>query len=316
VSAIEGPTPLTLEELCAFLLDPARGFLERGLDLQLPREAGAGADDEPLAPGDGLTRWRLTRALLEFGEGNACSDYDMLRARGQLPPGALGDEALREARARADALRAAAVAFTGGAASVPMRTLWVEWDDGTRVQGTPADLYPNGVLQVRAGAIDGRQVLRAWLDALLCAAAGTEQPVVLVGLDGTGGRSFALPQLAPEPARAQLHGLCELYRKGSFAPLPFFVRTSWDHARDCAKAERKSGTPPAVEMGAFDKAARQAARADGFGAPGELASDAVAIAWRGRDLPGPEDGALAQRLHRISMTVFEHPARAWTEQFP
>jgi len=307
---------LTLDELRRFLLDPARGFLEHGLGLTLPREQRDDADDEPLAPGDGLTRWRLTRALLDFGEGNASASRDILRARGQLPPGALGDEALRDAHVQADALRSAVLAFTGGAAPLPIETRRLEWDDGTRLEGAPADPYPNGVLHVRPGEMDGRYVLRAWLDALLCAAAGVDKPVRLVGLADRDARAFELPQLAQDEAREDLRALIELYIQGRRTPLPFFARTSWDHALACAKAEKKAGGPVAgLNVGVFEKAARVVEGDNGFGGHNEFESDAVCIAWRGRDLPGAADGELAAQLHGIALAVFAQPARAWTEQF-
>ncbi|MGH8113107.1 MAG: exodeoxyribonuclease V subunit gamma [Rhodanobacteraceae bacterium] len=308
-------TPLNLDELCRFLLDPARGFLEHGLDLMLPRDRDD-ADDEPLSPTDGLTRWSLTRALLDFGEVNASGERDLLRARGELPPGALGDEALRDARVRADALRSAVLAFTCGAAPLPADTLRVNREDGTRLEGAPADRYPGGVLHVRPGTIDGRHVLRAWLDALLCAAAGVVQPVLLIGLDGNQACTFALPRLAPELASERVRTLIEFYRQGRRAPLPFFVRTSWDHALACAKAGGIfDSAETVVDTGVFDKAAQQAESDNGFGAPGEFESDAVCMAWRGRELPGPRDGELAQRLHCTALAVFAHPASAWMEQF-
>ena len=308
-------TTLTLDELRRFLLDPARGFLEQGLGLALPREKRDDADDEPLSPTDGLTRWSLTRALLDSGEGNASGDRDLLRARGQLPPGALGDEALRDAHARADALRAAVLAFTAGAAPLPVETLRVDWDDGTRLGGAPADRYPAGILHVRPGAIDGRHVLRAWLDALLCAASGVAEPVILVGLHGNDACSFALPRLAPAEAREQLRALIELHREGRRAPLPFFVRTSWDHALACAEAGGGFDTVMPVDNDVFERAARQAASGNGFAVPHELEGEAVCIAWRGRDLPGPREGELALFLHRTALAVFAGPARAWAEQF-
>jgi exodeoxyribonuclease V gamma subunit len=284
--------------------------------LKLPHAERDDSDDEPLSPSDGLTRWSLTRALLEFGAGNASGDRDLLRARGQLPPGALGDEALRDARVRADALRAAVLAFTAGAAPLPSETLRVEWDDGIALEGAPADRYPAGVLHVRPGAIDGRHVLRAWLDALLCAAAGVGKPVVLVGLDGNDAHAFALPKLAQAEAREQLRALVELHREGRRAPLPFFVRTSWSHALACAKAERKAGDAPAsFDIGVFEKAAREAASENGFGGVNEFESDAVCVAWRGRDLPGAVEGELARALHHTALAVFAEPARAWTAQF-
>lgn len=307
---------LTLDELRRFLLDPARGFLEHGLGMTLPREERDDADDEPLSPTDGLTRWRLTRALLDFGEDNASGNRDLLRARGQLPPGALGDEALRDAHVRADALRTAVLAFTVGAPPLSIETLRVEWADGTRLEGAPADPYPHGVLHLRPGAIDGRYVLRAWLDALLCAAAAADKPVMLFGLDDNDACSFALPKLAQTEARAQLRALIELYREGQRAPLPFFVRTSWLHARHHAKAEKQAGAALSVgDISEFEKAARNAESENGFGGANEFESDAVCIAWRGRELAGAPDGEVAQALHRNALAVFAEPARAWTEQF-
>lgn len=308
-------TTLTLDELRRFLLDSARGFLEQGLGLVLPRAQRDDADDEPLSPADGLTRWSLTRALLDFGEGNASGDRDLLRARGQLPPGALGDEALRDAQVRADALRSAVLAFTGGATPSPVETLHVDWNDGTRLEGAPCDPYPSGVLHVRPGEIDGRHMLRAWLDALLCAAAGVATRVVLVGLDGNDACSVDLPRLTRDDAREQLRALIALHHEGRRAPLPFFVRTSWEHALAFSKTEKKSGVPSEqVDVGVFEKAAKQANNDDDFGRPNELESDAVCIAWRGRELPGAADGELARHLHRVAMTVFAAPARAWVER--
>src|SRR6185312_12558245 len=266
-------------------------------------------DDEPLSPTDGLTRWSLTRALLDFGEGNASGQRDLLRARGQLPPGALGDEALRDAHVQADALRAEVLAFTSGAAPLAAASLRVDWEDGTSLEGAPVERYPAGFLHVRPGAIDGRHVLRAWLDALLCAAAGVDAPVVLVGLADHDACTFVLPKLARADAREQLRALIELHREGRRAPLPFFVRTSWLHALASAKAERKGGgAPAAIDVTMFEKAAHDAASENGFGGPNEFENDAVCIAWRGRELPGPAAGRLAQSLHRTALAVFAQPA--------
>ncbi len=306
---------LTLDELRRFLLDPARGFLECGLDLKLPRELRDDADDEPLSPNEGLTRWHLTRALLDFGEGNASASRDLLRARGKLPPGALGDEALRDAHVRADALRAAVRSFTAGAASLPAENLRVDWSDGTSLEGAPADLYGAGVLHVQPGKIDGRHVLRAWLDALLCAAAGVDRRVMLIGLDGSDACSFELPRLARDEAHGRLRALIDLYRSGRRAPLPFFVRISWNYAVARAQAGGAFDTEVSVGNDVFEKAAREAASENGFGVPNELESDAVCMVWRGRDLPGPWNGELALTLHKTALEVFTHPARAWVEQF-
>jgi exonuclease V gamma subunit len=122
-----------------------------------------------------------------------------------------------------------------------------------------------------------------------------------------------LPRLAQEEARAQLRALVELYVQGRRVPLPFFVRTSWVHAVECAKAERKAGEAATVSV--FEKAARDAESENGFGGPNEFESDAARIVWRGRELPGAADGELARQLHRAALIVFAQPARAWTERF-
>jgi len=125
-----------------------------------------------------------------------------------------------------------------------------------------------------------------------------------------------LPRLAQDEAREQLRALIDLHHQGRCAPLPFFVRTSWLHALERAKAAKKSGAPvAAVEVGVFEKATRQADSESGFGGPNEFENEAVCIAWRGRDLPGAAGGALALSLHRTALAVFAHPAQAWAEQF-
>jgi exonuclease V gamma subunit len=193
----------------------------------------------------------------------------------------------------------------------------VEWNDGGSLEGAPSDRYPAGVLHVRPGPIDGRYVLRAWLDALLCAAAGVATRVMLVGFDGKGeARSFELPQVGQQGARERLRALIGLHEQGRRAPLPFFVRTSWDHALACAEAGGAFDTAEiAIGIDVFVRAARQSASGNGFGGFSEFESDAVCMAWRGRDLPGPLNGELALSLHRTALEVFAHPARAWAEQF-
>jgi hypothetical protein len=88
------------------------------------------------------------------------------------------------------------------------------------------------------------------------------------------------------------------------------------HALGCAQA---GGTFDTAEVpignDVFEKVARQAASDNGYGGFNEFENEAVCIAWRGRELPGAADGALAQELHRIALAVFAEPARAWAEQF-
>ncbi|MGH8163503.1 MAG: hypothetical protein ACREP1_04125, partial [Rhodanobacteraceae bacterium] len=319
-TATDGADPadsreIMLEDLRRFFRNPARGFLETTLDMRLPRDLEDDPDLEPLAPRDGLTRWRLTTALLSH-DGDASDALAVLRARGELPPGALGEEALHAAATRAAALRERVLAFTAGTAPAPEMPRAVELDDGTLLAGSLAGRYPAGLLRVRAGTVDGRHVLEAWLDALFAISGGDVGPTVLAALTDKGeALAFELPQPSPREAREALQVLVTLYRAGLRAPLPFFPRLSWQHALQGARQARK--TPGQREGETFDlpifRKAVERSDDDYNNDADELSETAAAIVWRGRDLSGRGDAVLAQQLHRAAATVFDAPARAWAE---
>ncbi|MEO6968912.1 MAG: exodeoxyribonuclease V subunit gamma [Rhodanobacteraceae bacterium] len=308
---------ILVDDLRRFFRNPARGFLETALDMRLPRDLDDDPDLEPLAPKDGLTRWRLTTALLTH-DGDGSDASAALRARGELPPGAFGEEALHAAADRASALRERVLAFTAGGAPAPEIVRAVELDDGTRLTGSLAGRYPAGLLRVRAGTIDGRHVFDAWLDALFAIISGDTVPTVLAALTDKGEAiTFELPQPALHEARAALQELVALYRAGLRAPLPFFPRLSWQHALQGARlspqtAARQDSEAPALPV--FRKAVEQSDDDYNLDAD-EIGESAAAIVWRGRDLSGRGDAALAGYLHRAAATVFDEPARAWVEQF-
>lgn len=309
---------IRLEDLRQFFRNPACGFLETALDMRLPRELDDDPDLEPLAPKDGLTRWRLTTALLTHN-GDARDAVAAMRARGELPPGAFGEEAVHSAAVRAGALRESVRAFTAGAAPALETTLAIELDDGTTLSGSLSNRYPAGLLRVRPGIVDGRHVLYAWLDTLFAIANGYAGRTVLTALTKENEAiAFELPQPAPREARNALQELVALYRAGLRAPLPFFPRLSWQHALQGAKPSRnapsRSPDDKTFDLSVFRKAA--ARPDDDYNADtDELREPAAAIVWRGRDLSGRTDAALAQYLHRAASTVFDQPARAWAGQF-
>ncbi|MDQ2971444.1 MAG: exodeoxyribonuclease V subunit gamma [Pseudomonadota bacterium] len=307
---------IRLEDLRRFFRNPAREFLETALDMRLPRQLEDDPDLEPLAPKDGLTRWRLTTALLAH-DGDASDALATLRAHGELPPGALGEQASHAAANRAAALRERVLAFTAGAAPASETPLTIELDDGTRLVGSLAGRYAAGLLRVRAGIVDGRHVLEAWLDALFAISGGNSVPTVLAALtDKDDGLAFELPQPSPREARETLQELVALYRAGLRAPLPFFPRLSWKHARQGAKQAQKTSNlrdGQAFDLSVFIKAAEQSD--NDYNDVDEFSDPAAAIVWRGRDLSGRGDAVLAQYLHLAASTVFDDPARAWVEQF-
>ncbi len=271
---------VALDDLKRFFDNPARGFLERGLRMRLPRAVEVDADVEPLQPDEPRLRFALTREMLLRGEAAAHRQQAQLRAEGRLPPGALGDAAFAIARGRTDVLQAEAREFTGGAASQAIEAS-VGLGDGRQINGRIEGRYPRGLLRADPGDLDGRRALRAWIDTLFAAAAtDAATGCLLLTLLTREGEletcTLWYRPIEPGTARTQLRQLVEHMRAGTRAPLPFLPRLAWDSLR----CERVRGRADEWEFGW--NLAGTAAKAPGdFGGRFELDDEAVAIAWRG-----------------------------------
>lgn len=297
----ESEVALTLEALQRFFADPARGFLQRALEVHWPRdEVQADADQEPLAPRDGLLRHGLTAHLLHAAPEHdpAISAHEkLLRAQGKLPPGDYAKAALEHARERAQELRGYVSRFTEGASAVPAQMHTLTLADGTRLTGALDDLYPRGLLRVIPSKLHGRHALRAWLDALFAFAHDAAAEAWLVGFDvGDKPIALAMPPLDTHAAQAELENFVALYREGLRAPLPLFPRTFWE----CLKPmRRKAGPASADEFAALLERAFHRGE-DEFQRNPELDESAVCTLWRGIALPG----ALAPRMAELARRVF------------
>ncbi len=271
---------IALSDLKRFFDNPARGFLELGLHMRLPRALEIDADVEPLQPEEPRLRFALTREMLLRGETAAHLQLAQLRAEGRLPPGALGEAAFEIARGRTDALLDEAREFAGGAAAQAVEAQ-IELGDGLRIHGRVEGKYPRGLLRADPGKLDGRRALRAWIDTLFGAVAGNGATgCLLLTLQTRAGvleacTSWYRP-IEPDAARVRLRQLVEHMLAGTRAPLPFLPRLAWDSL----KCERVGGRADESEFGW--NLAGIAARAPGdFGGRCELDDEAVAIAWRG-----------------------------------
>ncbi|HKZ10811.1 MAG TPA: exodeoxyribonuclease V subunit gamma [Rhodanobacteraceae bacterium] len=304
----ESPTPageVALDDLKRFFDNPARGFLERGLRMRLPRTVEIDADVEPLQPDEPRLRYTLTREMLLRGEAAAHRQQAQLRAEGQLPPGALGEAAFTIARGRTDVLQDQAREFTGGAPPQAIATR-IDLGEGWQINGRVEGRYPRGLLRADPGKLDGRRALRAWIDTLFAAAAGDADTgcllLTLLTKDGEleTGTLWYRP-IEPDAARTQLRRLVEHMRAGTRAPLPFLPRLAWDSL----KCERVSGRADEWEFG-WNLAGIAAKTSGDFGGRCELDDDAVAIAWRGFTLT---DRTLLKPWHAMAESVLP-PAEA------
>jgi exodeoxyribonuclease V gamma subunit len=240
-----GGDVVQLDTLVRFVEHPVRAFLRERLGISARDWSEEIHDALPLEL-DGLEKWSVgDRVLSARLHGASVERADLAElARGVLPPGRLGLEALAEIDQAVDAV-AAAVAGLAAAAVTPQSVeVNVALPDGRRLIGT-ADGYRDGTL-LRAvySRLGPKHRLAAWVRFLAVTAAFPEVAVssVTVGRgrqSRTGqlvGQSWLRP-LATTPAErramalAQLAPLLDLYDRGMREPLPIYCATSAAWAR-------------------------------------------------------------------------------------
>jgi exodeoxyribonuclease V gamma subunit len=226
----EPESELSLDALRRFFLSPAEQFLRQRLGLRLPEVERAGEDIEPLgAPARGLERNRLQHAVFEAllaGEREEAMQA-RLRARGLLPSGPLGRQALADVLADVWPY-AEAFAQWRGASSPGEPIALAASIDGVRVHGRLGGVWPGGIARLRFGKPNGASAIRHGLDWLLLSA--SEQALPLFEFhEGEDGRFGPFPRDPIEPAQARdaLRVLIGLRDSGLRAPLVFAPRSGW-----------------------------------------------------------------------------------------
>ncbi len=217
-----------LEALVAAIDHPAKAFLRQRLGL------GLYDDDERLADAlalefDGLGKWQVGQRLLDALLTGA--DPDVIcaaeRARGQLPPGLLGERVLGDAREKAERLAASAREIADG------RPASVEVDvvlpDGRHLVGTVADVFAGAstIRPVTFSSMSAKRQLATWVRHL-AASAATDGGLtsVLVARWGGKSRRFGLPPMAADEAVGHLAALVTLRDEILCGPVPLYSKTS------------------------------------------------------------------------------------------
>lgn len=248
---------ISLDELHQFFHDPIRFFLERRLELRLPRDDGLPEPVVPLKLG-GLTGYSAGTRLLGFLlEGRSPEEWEQVEVRlGTVPPGVLASGELEKVRATAEAILQAALSR----GLCPERQVPVPVDvalpDGTQITGTVIDRLrspasgPCDMGFARAKPVDQ---VTAWLDlmALVATDPGKTWRSVIVRRAATGAGPPAVVDLSPvaghdarrraETARKALGVAVDLYRRGLVEPVPLFPRFS--HAVLTGKDLRNAWRP-------------------------------------------------------------------------
>jgi exodeoxyribonuclease V gamma subunit len=258
---LRGPLPavdhplVELEELVAFLGHPVRAFLRQRLGVGAAVRADEVEDALPVQL-DGRAAWSIGDRLLTARLAGADEAIALAaeRARGSLPPGAIGADALRAV----EPVVAAVLAEAGGAldlsaprASIDLR---LALPDGRTLGGTVAGLAGDVVQTITYARVSARQRLGAWARVLALTAAFPEREfsAVTVGRARRGAPRHKpvtvvrVPPPAGGPeercaaALAQLATLVDLYDRGMREPLPLYCETSAAFAAPGGSPERRA----------------------------------------------------------------------------
>ena len=225
---------MLLEELVAFVEHPVKAFLRQRLGVSLATYDDLPVDGLALEL-DGLEAWgvtdRMLRALLAGGDIDAVEEAE--RARGLLPPGALGGGVLAASRAKAGAI-AQASEVAAGADRTSHRTsleIDVALGDGRRVIGVVPDVVGTTIACTTASSIKAKHRIAAWARLVAATAAHPELALRSVTVGGARGdpRTVTFSTLGTTRderaavALAHLTDLVALRDEGMRRPLPLPV---------------------------------------------------------------------------------------------
>jgi exodeoxyribonuclease V gamma subunit len=227
-----------LDDLVTFVQHPTRAFLRQRLGVGVS-DVDDDLDDAVPIELDGLRTWAVGDRLLA-ARLVGVDPEDAVRAekaRGSLPPLALGQRVIDEVWPLVDEIAAAATAARGG---VDARTVDVRVDLGADgvVAGTVAGLHGSTLVTSAYATVGPRHRLAAWVRLLALAASepAASCDAVTIGRAGRRVGTARIPAVAAPRAVAELRTLVDLYRRGLREPLPIFARTSELLARRPARA--------------------------------------------------------------------------------
>ena len=220
-----------LDELIRFLQHPVRGFLRQRLAV-----ATTSGDDEPddalTVELDGLQGWAIgERVLQRCLRGTTPRHAARLEhLRGELPPGPLGNRAMREIGHRIDAIMAASAKERAAAATTC--DVAVDLGDGRVLTGTLSGIRDGALLTVTYATLRPRQRLQAWV-RYLALVASTEDPgcrAVTVGRKRDAACRSTFGGIPLSVAKECLKLLVQIRDAGLREPLPFAIEASAEYA--------------------------------------------------------------------------------------
>lgn len=245
-------TAVTVDELVAFLQNPAREFLRARLDVTVPRDADEIDDSIPIEL-DGLEKWQIGERVLEqVLQGMALEEaLDREVVRGTLPPGDLGGRARQEIAAAVTSIASGHDGSSARSVDVRIDLASDAFDGGrARLSGVVGGIHQDTLWVWTYSTISAKHVAAAWVRLLALAVAepGREHLAQLAGKKGSRQLS------SPDPAAAEkiLVDLVRVRQSGMRFPMGVPPKTASEFARTYRPG---TGDPAAVQR-ALDRARR------------------------------------------------------------
>lgn len=281
---------IELSRLLRFYSQPARYLLQQRLGLWLPTNREFLNPREPFEL-DAIERSRLLQQLLKrWFDGKPLSEaLPVLRARGELPHGEVGESVFRdvvgEVEAFANRLRDRLPEYPLGVWDVDLQF------NGLHLVGTIDGMGPEGLVGFRLGRLRPQDWLSLWIRHLVLNVLhpqGVWPASCWIGQD----QELLLQPVAA--ADQHLERLLELYWQGLRRPIHLFPQASFAYAKACQRAADDPLT-----------AARQVWRGGEFAdyRPGEGGDPYYQLAFRGTE---PLDAEFMMLATEVFLPMLAH----------
>ncbi|GAM07774.1 recBCD enzyme subunit RecC [Geobacter sp. OR-1] len=216
---------LTIEQLAAFLRNPADCFLKRA-GIRIEPVAPPMEDREPFAIA-GLDAYRITTELVAdlLAGSDPASKAEIFGACGMLPPAAVGRVGYAALKGKAERFASLLAPY----ASVPaLEPLEIDLTiSGCRLTGRLTGITADNLLRYRCARLKAKDLLNCWLHHLLLNLVAPEGYPCRSRLIALDCRQEFVPCHDAGPILSALVGL---YLKGLGEPIPFFPETSYEFA--------------------------------------------------------------------------------------
>jgi exodeoxyribonuclease V gamma subunit len=179
-------------------------------------------------------------------------------ARGDLPPGVLGEDVLREVGD--EAAEVAEVFANLKAGQLRQVGVNIELLSGVRVVGTVTDVYEDSIVRATFSKAKPKHELQVW-PQLLALSAGEPQAQWTAYMLAFGG-GFRLTAPPAEEAIRILAELLDLYVAGGRAPLPLPAATSSSYAKRRAEGKDVAASLRAATYASWQRNANDRSQAE------------------------------------------------------